>query len=47
MNFIRFITGSIKIIFKGSRSYYAWVTFLLLLILWGGSGIRSPAKLMD
>jgi molybdopterin-containing oxidoreductase family membrane subunit len=38
MNFIRFITGSIKIIFQGSRAYYAWLIVLLLLILWGGSG---------
>jgi Ni/Fe-hydrogenase subunit HybB-like protein len=38
MNFIRFITGSIKIIFRGSRNYYIWLVFLLFLILWGGSG---------
>lgn len=38
MNFIRFITGSIKIIFRGSRNYYLWLMFLLLLILWGGTG---------
>jgi len=38
MNFIRFIKGSIKIIFRGSVIYYAWVTFLLLLIIWGGFG---------
>jgi Ni/Fe-hydrogenase subunit HybB-like protein len=38
MNFIRFITGSFKIIFRGSKIYYAWLIFLLLLILWGGSG---------
>ena len=41
MNFIRFITGSIKIIFKGSKTYYAWVIFLLLLIIWGGLGYSS------
>ncbi len=38
MNFIRFITGSIKIIFKGSKTYYTWLIILFLLILWGGSG---------
>ena len=38
MNFIRFITGSIKIIFHGSKTYYAWLILLLILILWGGSG---------
>jgi Ni/Fe-hydrogenase subunit HybB-like protein len=38
MNFLRFVTGSIKIILNGSRSYYAWVTFLLLLIIWGAFG---------
>ena len=38
MNFIRFITGSIRIIFHGSKTYFAWLIFLLLLILWGGSG---------
>lgn len=38
MNFIRFIIGSIKIIFHGSKTYYSWLIFLLILILWGGSG---------
>jgi molybdopterin-containing oxidoreductase family membrane subunit len=38
MNFIRFITGSIKIIFQGSKTYYTWLIFLLILILWGGFG---------
>jgi len=38
MNFFRFITGSVKIIFRGNKTYYAWLIFLLLLILWGGSG---------
>src|SRR5512133_1315295 len=35
MNFIRFITGSVKIIFTGSKTYFLWLAFLLLLILWG------------
>lgn len=38
MNFLRFVIGSFKIILKGRKSYYAWVTFLILLILWGASG---------
>ncbi|HEY5470756.1 MAG TPA: NrfD/PsrC family molybdoenzyme membrane anchor subunit [Bacteroidales bacterium] len=38
MNFIRFISGSIKIIFHGSKIYFAWLTFLLILIIWGGTG---------
>ena len=38
MNFIRFISGSIKIIFHGSKTYLAWLTFLFILIIWGGSG---------
>ncbi len=38
MNFIRFITGSIKIILRGSKVYYAWLILLLLLIIWGGLG---------
>ncbi len=32
------MTGSIRIIFHGSKIYYAWLILLLLLILWGGSG---------
>jgi len=38
MNFIRFIRECIKIIFRGSKTYYAWLIFLLLLLLWGGYG---------
>jgi Ni/Fe-hydrogenase subunit HybB-like protein len=38
MNFIRFITGSIKIIFSGSKTYFTWLILLLILILWGVSG---------
>ena len=38
MNFIRFTIGSLKIILKGSKSYYAWLIFLFLLILWGALG---------
>ena len=38
MNFIRFITGSIRIVFHGSKTYFAWLTLLLILIIWGGLG---------
>jgi len=38
MNFFRFTIGGVKIILQGSRAYYAWLIFLLLLILWGGFG---------
>ncbi len=38
MNLIRFITGSIRIIFHGRKTYFAWLVFLVLLILWGGTG---------
>jgi Ni/Fe-hydrogenase subunit HybB-like protein len=38
MNFLRFITGSINIIFHGRKIYFVWVSFLLLLIIWGGTG---------
>jgi molybdopterin-containing oxidoreductase family membrane subunit len=41
MNFIRFITGSIKIIFHGSKTYFTWLIFLLILILWGGLGYSN------
>jgi len=38
MNFIRFTIGSLKIILRGSKAYYAWLIFLFLLILWGALG---------
>ena len=38
MNLIRFIKGSIKIIFHGRKTYFAWLILLLLLIIWGGFG---------
>ncbi len=44
MNFIRFITGSIKIIFRGSRAYYTWLIFLLILIIWGGIGYAGQLR---
>lgn len=38
MNFIRFINGSIKLILRGSKTYYAWLFFLVALALWGAFG---------
>ncbi len=38
MNFILFTIGSFKIIFRGTRTYYAWLIFLFLLFLWGAFG---------
>ncbi|WP_045031570.1 sulfate reduction electron transfer complex DsrMKJOP subunit DsrP [Draconibacterium sediminis] len=38
MNFIRFINGSIKLILKGSNAYYAWLFFLIVLVVWGAFG---------
>ena len=38
MNFIRFINGSIKLILRGSKAYYAWLFFLIALALWGAFG---------
>jgi Ni/Fe-hydrogenase subunit HybB-like protein len=38
MNLLRFIKGSFRIIFQGSRLYFIWLLFLFVLILWGGSG---------
>ncbi|MBU1337518.1 MAG: polysulfide reductase, partial [Acidobacteria bacterium] len=38
MNFIRFIKESVHIVIHGSRKYYAWLAFLLVLIIWGAVG---------
>jgi Ni/Fe-hydrogenase subunit HybB-like protein len=38
MNFLRFIIGCLKIISSGRKSYFAWVTFLILLFIWGAFG---------
>jgi len=44
MNFIRFIEGSIKLIFHGTKTYYTWLIFLLILIIWGGTGYANQLK---
>jgi molybdopterin-containing oxidoreductase family membrane subunit len=38
MNFLRFISGSFKIISKGGRVYYSCLFFLVVLIVWGAFG---------
>ncbi len=38
MNFVRFVNGCFRIILNGSKSYFAWVILLILLIIWGGFG---------
>lgn len=44
MNFLRFVTGTIKIIFHGNKIYYAWLLILLILIIWGGLGYMNQLK---
>ncbi len=44
MNFIRFVRGSIRLIFHGTKAYYTWLIFLLILIIWGGTGYASQLK---
>ncbi|MCJ7682561.1 MAG: polysulfide reductase, partial [Candidatus Aminicenantes bacterium] len=38
MNFIRFIKECVHIVIHGTRKYYAWLAFLLILIIWGAVG---------
>lgn len=38
MKFLRFLSGSFKIIINGGRIYYSSLFFLLILIIWGGLG---------
>jgi molybdopterin-containing oxidoreductase family membrane subunit len=44
LNFIRFIKESFKVVIRGNKWYYAWVGFLLLLILWGIGGYIEQLK---
>ena len=44
MNFIRFITGCFKIITRGNKSYFTWVTILILLTIWGAFGYSDQLK---
>lgn len=38
MKFLRFVTGSLKIIASGGRVYYSCIFFLIVLIVWGALG---------
>ena len=44
MKFINFIKESFKVILKGNKYYYAWISSLLLLIIWGGLGYFEQLK---
>ena len=41
MNFFHFIIDCGKITLRGGKTYYAWLTFLVLLIIWGGFGYSA------
>jgi Ni/Fe-hydrogenase subunit HybB-like protein len=38
-HFLQFLSGSLKLMVKGSRAYYAWLAFLVLLSLYGLVGV--------
>lgn len=44
MNFFRFIKESFKIVIRGNKWYYLWISFLLILIGWGGLGYLGQLK---
>jgi molybdopterin-containing oxidoreductase family membrane subunit len=44
LNFIRFIKESFRIVIRGSRRYYLWLTFLFILIIWGSTGYIAQLK---
>ncbi len=44
MNFTRFIRDSIKLIFHGTKLYFAWLLFLLVLAIWGGFGYADQLR---
>ncbi len=44
MNFFRFIKGSVKLVLQGTKSYYAWLIFLLVLIVWGAFGYAGQLR---
>lgn len=44
MNFIRFLKGSIKLILHGNKAYYAWLFFLVVLIVWGAFGYANQLR---
>ena len=44
MNIIRFIKESFQIVVRGSKRYYLWLAFLLILIVWGSTGYIEQLK---
>ncbi len=44
MKFINFVKESFKVILKGNKYYYIWISSLLLLIIWGGLGYFEQLK---
>lgn len=44
MNFIRFIKESFQILIRGSKRYYLWLGFLLVIIVWGSTGYIEQLK---
>jgi len=44
VKFINFIKESFKVISKGNKYYYIWISSLLLLILWGALGYLEQLK---
>lgn len=44
MQFIRFLTGTVRIIFHGNRMYYAWLILLLSLAVWGALGYADQLR---
>ena len=44
MNFIRFIKESFQVVIRGSKTYYLWLAFLFILIIWGATGYAQQLK---
>jgi len=44
LKFIRFIKESFRIVIRGSKRYYLWLAFLLILIAWGSTGYIAQLK---
>lgn len=44
MNFIRFLKGSVQLFFRGTKTYYAWLLFLFVLIVWGAFGYAEQLR---
>ena len=44
MKFITFVKESIKVVLKGNKYYYMWISSLFLLIIWGALGYFEQLK---